>query len=176
MDQYKGSFASCDWLVIGGTAQSKKTFIFYFGKKRVRFSTLPKKKTLSTCASLSGDFGASTTKLCFCQKWRKQQHHHGQFCFPPFSWLSRLRGNLPRGRVRRGLAHTPSSPIQRQYPVSAVLSKIKTVCPLFSRIRSSLPIISPLLRSPTRSCRRKLSLWDTHKVCNDAAASTDATR
>ena len=158
-----------------GHSPIKKPFIFYFGKNGFDFPRY-QKKTLATCASLSGDFGASTTKLCFCQKWRKQQHHHGQFCFPPFSWLSRLRGNLPRGRVRRGLAHTPSNPIQRQYPVSAAVSKRKTVCPLFSRIRSSLPIISPLLRSPTRSCRRKLSLWDTHKVCNDAAASTDATR
>ena len=93
--------------LVGGTAQSKNPFIFYFGKKWVRFSTLPK-KTLATCASISGDFGASATKLCFCQKWRKRWHHHGQNCFRPSSWPRQLRGNLPRRRVRRGLAHTPS--------------------------------------------------------------------
>ena len=32
-------------LELGGTAQSKNPFVFYFRKKRVRLSTLPKTKT-----------------------------------------------------------------------------------------------------------------------------------
>ena len=100
-----------------GHSPIEKPVYFLFRKKRVRLSTLQKNKTLATratCASICQYFGASTTKNFILAKNDEDKSTTTTNFFCLSSLTRRLRGNLPRSRIRRGFAHTPTRAISRQ--------------------------------------------------------------
>ena len=67
---------------VGGTAQSKNPFIFYFGKKRVRLSTLPKqKKTKKNTSRALVSGGLRRQNLMFAKNGENMSATMAKFVF-----------------------------------------------------------------------------------------------